>query len=224
MSFGNYYVDCLVRIGCSFICGLLLGIERKTRQHPVGLRTLILISVSSTLLSIFSVFIANNPQFPGDPTRVAAGVVTGIGFLGGGAILHQGLNIKGLTSAAVIWTAAALGLACGTGQFFVAGITLFVALFSLVVLEKIEYKLFPAEKSKTLTLIYSEKNINLDSLQNIIAEHGLIQSDLNMTESLKENKIILKFSVKAPGELNIFVLTEQLMKTGNLTKISISDD
>ncbi|MBQ5647230.1 MAG: MgtC/SapB family protein, partial [Treponema sp.] len=139
MSFGNYYIDCLVRIGCSFICGLLLGIERKTRQHPVGLRTLILISVSSTLLSIFSVFIANNPQFPGDPTRVAAGVVTGIGFLGGGAILHQGLNIKGLTSAAVIWTAAALGLACGTGQFFIVGITLFVALFALVVLEKIEY-------------------------------------------------------------------------------------
>ena len=75
-----------------------------------------------------------------------------------------------------------------------------------------------------MTLIYSEKNINLDSLQKIIAEHGLIQSDLNMTESLKENKMVLKFSVKAPGELNIFVLTEQLMKTGNLTKISISDD
>ena len=147
MSFDNYYIDCLVRIGCSFICGLLLGIERKTRQHPVGLRTLILISVSSTLLSIFSVLIANNPDIPGDPTRVAAGVVTGIGFLGGGAILHQGLNIRGLTSAAVIWTAAALGLACGIGQFFIVGITLLVSLISLVLLEKVEYKLFPAEKS-----------------------------------------------------------------------------
>ena len=191
MSFDNYYIDCLVRIGCSFICGLLLGIERKTRQHPVGLRTLILISVSSTLLSIFSVLIANNPDIPGDPTRVAAGVVTGIGFLGGGAILHQGLNIRGLTSAAVIWTAAALGLACGIGQFFIVGITLLVSLISLVLLEKVEYKLFPAEKSKTLTLIYSEKNVDLDCLQKIIAQNGLIQSDLNMTESLKENKTIL---------------------------------
>lgn len=224
MSFDNYYIDCLVRIGCSFICGLLLGIERKTRQHPVGLRTLILISVSSTLLSIFSVLIANNPDIPGDPTRVAAGVVTGIGFLGGGAILHQGLNIRGLTSAAVIWTAAALGLACGIGQFFIVGITLLVSLISLVLLEKVEYKLFPAEKSKTLTLIYSEKNVDLDCLQKIIAQNGLIQSDLNMTESLKENKMVLKFSVQAPGELNIFLLTEQLMKTGNLIKISISDD
>ena len=224
MSFDNYYIDCLVQIGCSFICGLLLGIERKTRQHPVGLRTLILISVSSTLLSIFSVLIANNPDIPGDPTRVAAGVVTGIGFLGGGAILHQGLNIRGLTSAAVIWTAAALGLACGIGQFFIVGITLLVSLISLVLLEKVEYKLFPAEKSKTLTLIYSEKNVDLDCLQKIIAQNGLIQSDLNMTESLKENKMVLKFSVQAPGELNIFLLTEQLMKTGNLIKISISDD
>lgn len=224
MSFDNYYLDCFVRLGFSFVCGLLLGIERKLRQHSIGLRTLILISISSTLLSMFSVYIATSTQIPGDPTRVAAGVVTGIGFLGGGAILRQGLNIRGLTSAAVIWTASALGLTCGAGQFFIAGVTLVIALLSLIFLEKLEYKLFPAEKSKTLTLIFSENNINIDALQKIITENGLIQTDLNISDSIKDNKIVLKFSVKAPGKLNILSLMDKISKTGKLLKISISDD
>ena len=109
MIFSNIYIEYSARIAASFFCGLLLGFERKTRQHSVGMRTLILISVSSSLLAMLSSIITLEPRVTGgDPTRVAAGVVTGIGFLGAGAILRQGMNIKGLTSAAIIWTAAAI--------------------------------------------------------------------------------------------------------------------
>ena len=107
-AFDNFYLDCIVKLGAAFLCGLLLGLERKRRFHSVGMRTLILISVSSMLLGIISYTMADLGAVKGDPTRIAAGVVTGIGFIGGGAIMHLGMNIKGLTSAAIIWAACAM--------------------------------------------------------------------------------------------------------------------
>ena len=131
----NFICDCIIKLCLSFVCGFILGIERKSRQQTVGMRTLILISVSSTLLALLSSYMALvNDIHQGDPSRIAAGVVSGIGFLGGGAILHQGLNIKGLTSAAIIWAAAALGLAIGSGLYIQSFAALAIIVFSLLIL------------------------------------------------------------------------------------------
>lgn len=223
-NISNIYMEYFLRIGSSFICGLLLGLERKSRQHAVGMRTLILISISSCLLTILSYTVTQIPGITGgDPTRIAAGVVTGIGFIGAGAILRQGINIRGLTSAAIIWTASALGIACGAGQYFLVGTTLLISLLSLILLEKVEFKLFPAEKSKNLVIIYDDHEIDIEKVQKEIAAAGLFQRDLNMTESIEKERTILKFSVKAPGEFNLGLLTKKLMKTGKIIKISISD-
>lgn len=123
-----------IRLIISFFCGLLLGIERKSRQNAVGIRTLVLISVSCCLLSILSVYVAqtySTATGKGDPTRIISTVITGIGFIGGGAILKQGLNIRGLTTAAIILTTAAIGLSCGAGLYEPAIITLAIALIVL---------------------------------------------------------------------------------------------
>ncbi|MDE5898787.1 MAG: MgtC/SapB family protein [Treponemataceae bacterium] len=221
--FENYFLDCLLRLAASFLCGMCLGIERKMHQRMVGMRTLILISTSTTLLCMLSVSIALNFG-GGDPTRIAAAVVTGIGFLGGGAILRQGLNIRGLTSAAIIWTAAALGIACGAGCFFIAGVVLAISLLSLVLLERVEWRFFPAEKTKFLTIVYSGHEVDLARIQKDIAESGLVRHDLNMSEFIVKERIVLKFSVKAPGEFDVGVLARKLMQSGNLVRISISDD
>lgn len=225
MHFDSIYIEYSVRIAASFLCGLLLGFERKTRQHSVGMRTLILISVSSSLLTMLSLIITRSPEAAdGDSSRIAAGVVTGIGFLGAGAILRQGMNVKGLTSAAIIWTASALGIACGAGQFFLAGITLFATLASLLILEKIEFRMFPAEKSKNLTIVYENHGIDIQKIQQEIAAAGLIQHDLNMSESIEKERTVLRFSVKAPGEFNLESLTQKLLRTGKIIKIAISDE
>ena len=108
----NIWIDYAIRLAASLVCGFCLGLERKMRQHTVGIRTLTLLSVSSCLLTIVSSYLASSVAVDGDPTRVAAGVITGIGFLGAGAIVNQGLNIRGLTSAAIIFTSAASGVAC----------------------------------------------------------------------------------------------------------------
>ena len=113
----DFLTESIIKVVAGAVCGGLLGLERKSHNQVIGMRTLILICVSSTLLSILSVHMAKAEGFiataKGDPTRIAAGVVSGIGFLGGGAIMNQGLHIKGHTSAAKIWTATPYGQANG---------------------------------------------------------------------------------------------------------------
>ena len=140
----DFIEESIIKLLLAVLCGFFLGLERKTHNHAVGLMTLVLICVSSTLLSLLSSFMATaTAQIPagrGDPTRIASGVISGIGFLGGGAIMKTGLNIRGLTSAAVIWTAASMGLAIGAGLYIQVGVALFLVLVLLVGLEKLESK------------------------------------------------------------------------------------
>ena len=159
----------------------------------------------------------------GDPTRIVAGVVSGIGFVGGGAIIKQGLNIKGLTSAAIIWTSSALGLAIGDGLYIQAALVLIVAMISLVVLEKVEEKFFPAGKNKTLHLVYENEAVNIGQVKKILEDSGMIVSDINMSQVLSTRQTILRFLVKTPQEEDLPLLIDRLKVSGTLTEFSITD-
>ena len=115
--------------------GAAVGLEREYRQKPAGLRTNILIALGSALFTILSISMARDG---GTPDRVAAQIVTGIGFLGGGAILRNRDTVHGMTTAATIWVNAAIGVACGTGQYALAAATTVLTLVVLVVLPPIE--------------------------------------------------------------------------------------
>lgn len=220
----NFVLECVIKLLASFICGFVLGIERKFRQQVVGMRTLILISVSSTLLSILSIYMAALTGQPtGDPTRIAAGVVSGIGFLGGGAILRQGLNIKGLTSAAIMWTASALGLAIGAGLYIQSGVALVLLVFSLVVLEKVEERWFPAEQNKMIHLVYEENSLDLTKIKSILESSGLVVKDLNISKVMSQKQTILHYSVKSPREADLMALAEKLKSVAPLSEFSITD-
>lgn len=220
----EFLTECLLKILASFVCGFILGMERKFRQQSVGMRTLILISVSSTLLSIASLKMAElGFAGAGDPTRIAAGVVSGIGFLGGGAIIHQGLNVKGLTSAGIIWTASALGLAIGAGLLIPSLMALVVIVLSLVLLEKVEEKWFPAEAYKTIQLVYDEDSINLDKIKIIIEANRFVVKDVNLSKVMSDKRVILRYKVRSPREADIVKLSEALRQAGTLSEFSITD-
>ena len=188
------------------------------------MRTLILISVSSTILSILSIYMAHITGVPtGDPTRIVAGVVSGIGFLGGGAIMKQGMNIKGLTSAAIIWTASALGLVIGAGLYIQAGISLVVFMLSLVVLEKVEERWFPAEQSKTLHLVYEEDSLDLEKIKSIIQLNGIFVKDINISKVMSVKQTILRYTVKTPREVDFMKLSEDLKAAGVLSEFSLTE-
>ncbi len=123
----------LIRILLSVIFGGIIGFERSKRARPAGLRTHILVTMGSCLIMIVSLYIyqAYKKEVPLDPARIAAGVVTGIGFLGAGSIIRSAQEVRGLTTAASIWVSAGIGLAVGCGLYFASFV---VTIFSLGVL------------------------------------------------------------------------------------------
>lgn len=120
-------LDFLLKIGCAFITGTLIGVERQFKQRNAGLRTNALVSVGSAAFILVSSALTVTD---GDPARIAAQIVSGVGFLGGGLILKDGLNVRGLNSAATIWCSAACGTLSGVGLYLEAFILVAVVIFA----------------------------------------------------------------------------------------------
>ena len=216
-------LDYFLRFALSMICGILLGIERKSRQNAVGIRTLVLISISCCLLSILSVHLAQMGVIKGDPTRIASTAVTGIGFIGGGAILKQGLNIRGLTTAAIILTSAAIGLSCGAGLYVPVVITMVIVLVILFTMNRLEKVIFPATKTKLLHLTINGLNCQEDKIVKVLTDNGIIINDLNVKFVAEEKRTELFFTVKTPDKLDSFKLASQLSKIERLASFAIND-
>jgi len=136
-------IDIVIRLCLAFLGGGIIGFERSYRRQVAGLRTHILIALGAASLMLLSIWIPQTFSERGDPGRIAAQVVSGIGFLGAGAIIRLGSNIRGLTTAASLWLTAAIGLTLGAGMFVTALTAEILALVTLVVLHKIEDKIFP---------------------------------------------------------------------------------
>jgi putative Mg2+ transporter-C (MgtC) family protein len=125
-------LDLFGRLGLSvLLCGLI-GLERETRDQAAGLRTHVLVGAGSTLFTLLSAygFVAGSGRI--DPTRISAQIVTGIGFLGAGAILRNGMTVRGLTTAAGLWIVAAIGMAAGAGAYLAASVSTAVVLITLI--------------------------------------------------------------------------------------------
>ena len=225
----NYelYADYAIRIAVSFACGFCLGIERKSRQHSVGIRTLVLISISSCLLSILSIYMAESFNVTGDPTRIAAGVASGIGFIGGGAIMRYGLNIRGLTTAAIIFTASAVGLACGAALYVPALLTMLALAVVLFIMNRLEKKIFPAAKTKSVIIQVSTAGSDFDfqeKFADIMKSYGFIVHDVNPQFHPKDNIMQLSYTVKTPDKLDAVKIAREFSeKNENLISFTIID-
>ena len=131
------WLDVALRIGAAAMLGGAIGLERELRDREAGLRTHVLVAIGAALFTLVSAYGFSDFEygvatgFTLDPTRIAAQIVTGIGFLGAGAIIRQGVSIKGLTTAASLWVVAAIGMAAGAGYFSGAVVATAVVLFVL---------------------------------------------------------------------------------------------
>jgi putative Mg2+ transporter-C (MgtC) family protein len=135
--------DILLRLVAAVLCGLFAGIDRELRGKAAGMRTHMLVALAAAAFTIitFELFYrvtAHDENAAADPLRIAEAVVTGVAFLGGGAIIRSGGGVRGLTTGANIWLAGAMGVACGAGYYLIAGICLALALLILVVLGWVE--------------------------------------------------------------------------------------
>lgn len=133
----------VLRILMAAALGGVIGMERELSDHPAGLRTHIALALGAALFGVVSAYgfqefdaSRTDTNFQVDPTRVASTMVTGIGFLGGGAILKEGARVRGLTTAASLWVTASIGLACALGEYLIAVVTTVIVLLSLTVLRR----------------------------------------------------------------------------------------
>jgi putative Mg2+ transporter-C (MgtC) family protein len=136
-----------VQIVVAVALGSAIGFERETSAQPAGLRTHMLVSLGAALFTM-----VGSDTLHTDPTRIAAQVVTGVGFLGGGAILREGANVRGLTTAATLWLTAAIGVAVGLEQWAAAVITTVVGLAVLVLVKLLERDVLPQRRMLEITL------------------------------------------------------------------------
>jgi putative Mg2+ transporter-C (MgtC) family protein len=146
-------VELALRLVGAALLGGAVGLERETRDQPAGFRTHILVALGSCLFTLISAYgfgavLADDPQARFDPTRIAAQIVTGIGFLGAGAILRAGMSVRGLTTAASLWVVAAIGLAVGAGAYVLAAATTAVTLLALLVLRPLRARLVRGRKQE----------------------------------------------------------------------------
>ena len=141
----------LLRLSVAAALGGAIGLERELRERGAGLRTHLVVCVGSALFTLVSAYAFVGPHV--DPTRIAAQIVSGIGFLGAGAIIRQGLSVRGLTTAATLWLVAAIGMACGAGYYDAAIIATGGALLTLGPLRIVAYRLTRRFRSETERLM-----------------------------------------------------------------------
>jgi putative Mg2+ transporter-C (MgtC) family protein len=160
----------LIRIGFAVVIGGVIGAEREFRDKAAGFRTIILITVGSALFTIFSASL--DPGFT--RTRIAANIVTGIGFLGAGAIVREHGRIGGLTTAATIWLSAALGMGIGAGELIFVTLSTFIVIIVLLVFPRLEIWIDSIRESRTYKIVVSTANVDkIDQINEALATHEL---------------------------------------------------
>lgn len=176
-----FYLELLGRILLAFLCGAFIGYERKTRGKGAGTRTHSIVAIASCLLMIISQygfldFVNNyngtNININHDPSRIAAQIVTGIGFLGAGMIFIQKKTITGLTTAAGIWATAGIGMSIGAGMYFVSLSTTVLIIIVQIISHK-NYKFFSHAVEAEIFISAKERDIALEYINKLMAEYDL---------------------------------------------------
>lgn len=175
------FIENLIKLGMAVLVGGVIGAEREFQDKAAGFRTIILITIGSTLFTMFSA--SMDPGFT--RTRIAANIVTGIGFLGAGAIMREGGRIAGLTTAATIWLSAALGMGIGAGELEFVGAATAVTLVILLVFPWLEGRIDKIREARSYRIIITSGNIkridkiesDLEACSLHVLEHHRTKSD-----------------------------------------------
>ncbi len=169
------------KLGYALLMGGFLGMEREVHKKTAGLRTHMIVCLSSSLLMVLSIEVAREEGVLGDPTRIAAGVMTGIGFLGAGTIIKHGATVHGLTTAASIWTAAAVGLAVGAGYYLSAAIVVMLTLFTLLLVQRADAYLHIYRRRAHVIVHLNTVPGALKQLQENFDEIGMEVGEISVT-------------------------------------------
>lgn len=198
--------EIVLRLLLAALLGACVGLERELRNQPAGLRTHIILALGATLAMCISINLAMEfrPYAPnGDPARLAAQVISGIGFLGAGAILRYGTSVRGLTTATSLWTIAIVGLGVGAGHYFSAIATSILLLVALIVLDEIEKRFTQGSTIKLVSLKALDRPQLVDELKRELTEHDIEVKSINVTKNIKKKEVKLEATIMVLNKQNI---------------------
>jgi putative Mg2+ transporter-C (MgtC) family protein len=179
-----------IKLLVSLILGAVIGAEREYKGRNIGFRTIILITLGSTFFTILSYIIGEN----NDPARIASNIVTGIGFLGAGAIFRDGASVRGVTTASIIWISAAIGMACGIGQFEFAVMVTATVLLILLGFAWVQKFIDRYNRELVYRITISNDLVLKSGVEKIITDFNLRWTWLSHTKMNEELVIVYEIS------------------------------
>ena len=222
------WLDILTHLIVATLAGGVIGLERSYHGRPAGFRTHILVCVASSLLMLVTMYQAK--WFTGalpdtvrvDPTRMAQGIMTGIGFLGAGVIVREGLTVRGLTTAASIWVTAAIGILAGVGFYSTVLIGSVITIGTLTVFRKIESRM-PSQIFANSTIIFGRDNHMSESeIRELLLKNGFSVGNISRRLTGKGEQLEYRMTVCTLDSGNIERLSKTLLGLASIVEFNIS--
>ncbi len=219
-------VGAIIKLLLSLLLGALIGIERRRKGQIAGLRTFALISMGATLAMLISIYIPQEYMGlkNGDPGRIAAQVVSGVGFLGAGAIIQMKGSVRGLTTAAGIWMTACIGLAVGAGMYLISIITTLLIIFILVNIERMEQRHNFLWESKILRVKLHGIIDDIQPMRDIITSNDVHISDEFVKFDYEDGFTIVNFMVRSTSRVNVPALFNEIKQHSDPISITITNE
>ncbi len=211
----------------SMALGAAVGLERRHKGQIAGMRTFALICMGATLAMLVSIYIPQKLMGQtenGDPGRIAAQVISGIGFLGAGAIIQMKGSVRGLTTAAGMWMTASIGLAVGAGMYGVASVASLLIILVLTLLELCEKRIFKGKEQKIVRLKVNYILQDATPFRKLFSEHNVHISDEFFRYDYTQETTIINFMVRSQDKTNFIALFDKMHALGNVLSLTLTNE
>ena len=203
--------------------GSMIGLEREIHGQPAGLRTHMILSTGAALAAILSISYSefiSNPALPSDPGRIVAQVVSGVGFLGAGAIMKMGVTVKGLTTASSLWTTAIIGIACGSGYLGLAGFAAVLVFVILTMINKIEKAVLTSYGTHTLKIVLDDQPGVVKNVRETLEAKNV--KLVSLSASMPDRSTLkLSMVIRKPSDLGMDSLINALTEIGETRSMDL---
>jgi len=217
-------VQIILRIFVGALLGAVIGFEREHDNQPAGLRTHMILVIGATLAMVLSVnlgYLFARPGTPADPARLAAQVISGIGFLGAGAIMRYGFNVKGLTTATSLWTMAIVGMAVGAGYYLVGVFTTALMLIVLTLLNIIEKRFVRKPISRFISIQAEDRKGVVKSIRRIMQDFSEDLATFNIQKHVKNKRLRIQVMVRFSRDQKLEDLVEALSDVDGVRNLKV---
>lgn len=227
MTLTSFEVELLIRLLLATLLGGMIGLEREVHGRPAGFRTHLMVALGAALYMAISLHfhqvyggLSDSLAVRVDPARIAAQIVVGIGFLGAGAIIREQASVRGLTTAACLWVAAAIGMACGAGMLVIAVAVTALALASLLILKRIEERL-DRDVYRHVQVLSANCEGQFERVVQVVQGCGSDLMETGVVRDVEAGTILYEFRVKGSSGVTACDLVEQLSALAGVRRVSL---